>query len=231
VAEDRAELPLVNAAAVEARDVYRFYHAGDDETLALRGVSLAVAPGEMVAVMGPSGSGKSTLLLCLAGLEEPDGGFVAVGGVRMTRRPEWRRAALRARAIGVLLQAGNLVEHLSVADNVRLQLHLAQRTTADIGAMLDAVGLRDRARSRADQLSGGEAARAGLAVALAAEPVVLLADEPTGDVDAATEMMILDLLRRRVAGGTAAVIATHSEAVARCADRVVTLRDGRVTDD
>jgi putative ABC transport system ATP-binding protein len=231
VAEDRAELPLVSAPAVEARDVYRFYHAGDDETLALRGVSLAVARGEMVAVMGPSGSGKSTLLLCLAGLEEPDGGFVDVGGVRMTRRPESRRAALRARAIGVLLQAGNLVEHLSVADNVRLQLHLAQRAPADIGAMLEAVGMRDRARSRADQLSGGEAARAALAVALAAEPAVLLADEPTGDVDATTEMMILDLLRRRVAGGTAAVVATHSTAVARCADRVVTLRDGRVTVD
>jgi putative ABC transport system ATP-binding protein len=230
VAEDRAELPLVNAPAIEARDVYRFYHAGDDETLALRGVSLAVAPGELVAVMGPSGSGKSTLLLCLAGLDEPDGGVVDVAGERMTRRPEWQRAALRARAIGVLLQAGNLVEHLSVADNVRLQLHLARKAPGDIGAMLDAVGLLERARSRADQLSGGEAARAGLAVALAAEPAVLLADEPTGDVDAATESVMLDLLRRRVAAGTAAVIATHSEAVARSADRIVKLRDGRVID-
>lgn len=219
-----------SAIAVEARDVYRFYHAGDDETLALRGVSLAVAPGEMVAVMGPSGSGKSTLLLCLAGLEEPDGGTVLVEGEHMTRRPEWHRAALRARSIGVLLQAGNLVEHLTVGDNVRLQLHLAGKRSADVAALLDAVALTDRARARADQLSGGEAARAGLAVALAAAPAVLLADEPTGDVDAMTEALILEALRARVKSGTAAVIATHSETIARWADRVVTLRDGRVVD-
>lgn len=219
-----------SAIAVEARDVYRFYHAGDDETLALRGVSLAVAPGEMVAVMGPSGSGKSTLLLCLAGLEEPDGGTVLVEGEHMTRRPEWHRAALRARSIGVLLQAGNLVEHLTVEDNVRLQLHLAGKRSADVTALLDAVALTDRAHARADQLSGGEAARAGLAVALAAAPAVLLADEPTGDVDAMTEALILEALRARVKSGTAAVIATHSETIARWADRVVTLRDGRVVD-
>lgn len=218
----------MTAPLIEAHDLYRFYHVGDNETLALRGVSLAVAPGEMVAVMGPSGSGKSTLLLCLAGLDEPDGGFVMVAGRRMTRRPEQERAVLRARTLGVLLQSANLVEHLSVADNVRLQRYLARKPMRGIDELLRSVGMESRARSRADQLSGGEAARAGLAVALAADPLAILADEPTGDVDAATESTILDVLRERVDAGAAAVLATHSEAVAARADRVVRLRDGRV---
>jgi putative ABC transport system ATP-binding protein len=231
VEEDLAELPLaVTAPLIEAHDLYRFYHAGDEETLALRGVSLRVNAGEIVAVMGPSGSGKSTLLLCLAGLDEPDGGRVVVAGQRMSRRPEAERAALRARTLGVLLQSANLVEHLSVADNVRLQLHLARKPAGGIGELLRSVGMETRARSRADQLSGGEAARAGLAVALAADPAVILADEPTGDVDAVTEATILDLLRARAAAGAAAVLATHSEAVAARADRIVRLRDGRIAD-
>ncbi len=231
--EDRAELPLALSAvspAIEAHDLYRFFHAGDDETLALRGVSLAVAPGEIVAVMGPSGSGKSTLLQCLAGLDEPDGGFVMVSGERMTRRPEAERAALRARSLGVLLQSANLVEHLSVADNVRLQLHLARKPPERISPLLRSVGMLPRARAYADELSGGEVARAGLAVALAAEPAVILADEPTGDVDAATEELILAALSAHVEKGGAAIIATHSEAVARFADRVVKLADGRIID-
>lgn len=222
---------MTGSPLIEAHDVYRFYHVGDDETLALRGVSLAVAAGEMVAVMGPSGSGKSTLLSCLAGLDEPDGGFVTVAGRRMTRRPEAERAAIRARQLGVLLQSGNLVEHLTVADNVRLQIHLAGRASdGSVDALLRSVGIEGRARSRADQLSGGEAARAGLAIALAADPPVLLADEPTGEVDAATETTILDLLRARVDAGGAAIVATHSDAVASRADRVIRLRDGRVVD-
>jgi putative ABC transport system ATP-binding protein len=227
--EDRAELPLeVAAPLVEAHELYRFYHVGDDETLALRGVSLTVARGEIVAVTGPSGSGKSTLLLCLAGLDEPDGGYVLVAGRRITRRPEPERAALRARTLGVLLQSANLVEHLSVADNVRLQLSLAHKPARGIGDLLESVGIAARARSRPDQLSGGEAARAGLAVALAADPAVIFADEPTGDVDAATETTIFDLLRARADAGGAIVIATHSDVVAARADRVVNLRDGRV---
>ena len=231
--EDRAELPLaLNSPlpAIEAHELYRFYHAGDDETLALRGVSLAVAPGEIVAVMGPSGSGKSTLLLCLAGLDEPDGGFVTVTGERMTRRPEAERAALRARSVGVLLQAANLIEHLSVADNVRLQLRLARKPVSTIASLLASVGLHKHAHAYADQLSGGEAARAGLAIALAAEPAIILADEPTGDVDAATEELILAALSAHVEKGGAALIATHSQAVARFADRVIALADGRVVD-
>jgi putative ABC transport system ATP-binding protein len=121
----------MTAAALEAQELYRFFHAGDDETLALRGVSLTVDAGEVVAVTGPSGSGKSTLLGCLAGLDEPDGGTVRLRGERISRRPEEERARLRSRAIGVLYQQANLIGHLSVRHNVELARGLAGRDGGD----------------------------------------------------------------------------------------------------
>ncbi|MDP9343418.1 MAG: ABC transporter ATP-binding protein [Actinomycetota bacterium] len=214
---------------IEARELYRFFHAGDEETFALRGVSLAAWPGEIVAIVGPSGSGKSTLLACLAGLDEPDGGHVVVAGERITRRPEARRAALRARLIGMLLQSGNLLDHLTVEQNVRVAGRLgASRAAPAPRELLESVGMGDRASAWPSTLSGGEAARAGLAVALANDPPVLLADEPTGEVDAQNEEVVLELLRERVEGGKTVVVVTHSERVARVADRVISLRDGRI---
>jgi putative ABC transport system ATP-binding protein len=220
----------VDAPRLEAFELYRFYHRGDDETAALRGISLQLCAGELVALLGPSGSGKSTLLACLAGLEEPDGGHVDVMGQRLSRRPEAMRAALRARHIGMLMQAGNLFEHLTVEGNMRLQMSLAGNTDRDkLDALLEVTGLAGRRRARPSQLSGGEAARAGLAVALSAGPKVLLADEPTGEVDAATETVILSYLVERCHGNKdMALIATHSEAVAARADRVLVIRDGRL---
>jgi putative ABC transport system ATP-binding protein len=241
---------------LEAFDLYRFYHAGDDETLALRGVSLRLEPGEIVAVMGPSGSGKSTLLACLTGLDEPDGGSVQLLGRRLSRRPEAERAAMRAAGIGVMLQARNLIEHLSVKDNVRLQLLLARaagKLMVDdrlavpvkgvsgedrsrrgyerrITELLDLVGLSRRQYAYPSELSGGEAARAGLAVAIAAAPRVLVADEPTGEVDADTERDLLQLFTQRREAGDATLIATHSVVLAGFADRVIHLRDGRIVD-
>jgi putative ABC transport system ATP-binding protein len=217
---------------VEAHELYRFFHAGDDETFALRGVSLAVEPGEIVAIVGPSGSGKSTLLSCLAGLDEPDGGHVVVAGRRITRRPEAIRSALRARWVGVLQQSGNLLDHLDVAQNVRLARGLARRGRdgPSVEELLAGVGLEKRASAHPGTLSGGESARAGLAVALANDPPLLLADEPTGEVDEDNEERILELLRARAAGGGAIVVATHSDRVADAADAVVRLVDGRITD-
>jgi putative ABC transport system ATP-binding protein len=218
-------------AVLEASDLYRFYHAGEDETFALRGVSLTVAPGEILAVVGPSGSGKSTLIGCLAGLDEPDGGSVSVAGARITRRPEAERAGLRARWVGVLQQSGNLLDHLSVANNIRAAQTLvrnADRTEAS--SLLADVGLAGRARARPATLSGGETARAGLAVALANDPPLLLADEPTGEVDEFNEQLILDLFRRRAESGRAVVIVTHSTRAAMEADRIVHLDDGRIVD-
>jgi putative ABC transport system ATP-binding protein len=214
--------------AIEAVELYRFYRNGDEETLALRGVSLQVGAGELVAVIGPSGSGKSTLLACLAGLDEPDGGLVRVGGMRLSHRPEPQRAAMRARGIGVLFQSDNLVGHLSVRQNIDLGQRLAGRVDrAHRDRLVTDLGLTHRSWATVGALSGGEAARAGLAVALAAAPAVLLADEPTGELDDATEATVLDLLRAQAAAGVAVLVAAHSPAVAAIADRTIKLIDGR----
>ncbi|MCQ8193789.1 ABC transporter ATP-binding protein [Streptomyces rugosispiralis] len=219
------------ATALDARELYRFFRTGEEETLALRGVSLHVRRGETVAVVGPSGSGKSTLLACLAGLDEPAGGCVRVGGERISHRPEAQRARLRARRVGVLLQSGNLIAHLNVWENIRLAQAAARgrRSGApDIAALLDGVGLRGRAHALPHELAGGELARAGLAVALANDPDVLLADEPTGELDGRTEQRVLDLLKSRADAGRGVLVVTHNTEVVGFADRVLVLRDGRI---
>jgi putative ABC transport system ATP-binding protein len=218
------------APALEARNLYRFFRAGEEETLALRGVSLTVNPGTIVAVLGPSGSGKSTLLGCLAGLDEPAGGTVFVRGERVSHRPETERAKIRARRIGVLLQSGNLIQHLDLRGNVRVaQLaggtHAPRRRT---DVLLEQVGLAARRHAYPTELSGGELARAGLAVALANDPDVVLADEPTGELDGDTEQQVLRLLAELAGRGAGLVLVTHSPAVARMADRVLILTDGQV---
>jgi len=215
--------------ALEARSLYRFYRAGDDETLALRGVSIAIAPGEVVAVVGPSGSGKSTLLACCAGLDEPAGGQVRIGGERLSHRSEVDRARIRGERIGVLFQSNNLIEHLTLAQNVQFAQGLARRSASE-SDRLGQVGLAQRASAYPRQLSGGELARAGLAVALANDPVVLLADEPTGELDGDTEISVLDLLRARATDGCGVMVVTHSADVIRFADRVVRLVDGSVAE-
>ncbi|HKR08018.1 MAG TPA: ABC transporter ATP-binding protein [Gemmatimonadaceae bacterium] len=224
---------MSNAAppALEARELYRFYHIGDDETQALRGVSMAVNPGEIVAVVGPSGSGKSTLIACLAGLDEPDGGFVYVNGERLSRRDEKSRTLMRARSIGILLQSGNLFDHLTVDQNIRLKLKLADRSEPSrIGEVLELVGIARRRHAYPTQLSGGEASRAGLAVALAPRPPILIADEPTGEVDTDTEHRLLALFEEQREAGGAVLLVTHSEAIAMRANRVIRLEDGRIVD-
>ena len=216
---------------LRADELYRFFHVGDEEAVALRGVSLLAMPGEMVAVVGPSGSGKSTLLRCLAGLEEPDGGAVRVANHRITRRPESERSALRARWVGVLQQSGNLLDHLTVRQNVAFaRMFCDEPPTRDVEDILGEVGLETRADARPSRLSGGEAARAGLAVALANDPPVVLADEPTAEVDQANEEIVVDLMRRRAAEGGCVVVVTHSARVADACNRAVHLSDGRIVD-
>lgn len=214
---------------LEATDLYRFYHAGDDETLALRGVSIVLRAGEITSVTGPSGSGKSTLLACLAGLDEPDGGAVRIGTDMMSRRGEADRARLRARSIGILFQSGNLVDHLTVEQNIVLAQRLAGNVDrAAASQLLDSFGLRDRAKSSPPTLSGGEAARAGLAVALANDPSVILADEPTGELDDGTATRLMDLLRERADGGAAVLVVTHDLDLAAGTDRRIALHDGSI---
>ena len=215
--------------ALQARELYRFFHVGDDEVFALRGVTLDVAAGELVTVTGVSGSGKSTLLACVAGLDEPNGGMVHVDGVPMSRRPEIQRTGLRARRIGILQQTGNLVEDLTVEENMLAAQRLAHRpdhpTRREVRARL---GIEDRAAHRPGQLSGGELVRAGLAVALSNQPAVLLADEPTGELDSRTAAEVFELLRSTASNGAAVVVMTHDRVLAANADRELRLHDGAV---
>jgi putative ABC transport system ATP-binding protein len=188
-----------------------------------------VASGEFVAVTGPSGSGKSTLLNCIAGLDDPDGGSVAIAGERISRTPERLRARLRAGRMGIMMQSGNLFAHLSVLDNVRLQQRLSGRERLPApDALLGEVGLGHRRNALPETLSGGEAARAGLAVALSVRPSLLVCDEPTGEVDEANETTVISLLKRAQADGAAILVATHSLSLAGKADRILQLDDGAV---
>ena len=193
-------------AVLEAESLYRFYHAGDDETLALQGVSMSVEAGEVVAVTGPSGSGKSTLLACLAGLDEPDGGVVRIAGERLSRRPEEERARLRAASHRDALpvrQPRRAPERrartwASPSGSPAAPGGWPGRPRCSIGSASPTAGTRARR-----ELSGGELARAGLAVALANEPAVLLADEPTGELDSVTAHQVLELLRERAGAARA----------------------------
>jgi putative ABC transport system ATP-binding protein len=185
-----------------------------------------------VALVGPSGSGKSTLLHLLAGLDEPDGGQVDIAGHRLSRRPEKVRAGLRARHIGMVLQSGNLIDHLTIAENIRLQQTLAgKRDGAASKELASRLGLAVHWNALPAELSGGEAARAGLAVALSAGPPILLCDEPTAEVDVVTERQIIADLGERRSEGAAILIATHSPVVAEAADRVLRLKDGKLNHD
>lgn len=213
---------------LEALGLHRFYRRGETEVAALKDVTVTCAAGETVAVTGPSGSGKSTLLGLLAGLDDPDGGVVRVAGQRLSHQRPATSAALRARSVGVLTQASGLLAHLSVLENVRFAARLRGDSGPSPAELVDGLGLGSVGQSMPRTLSGGETARAGLAVALAGAPVLLLADEPTAEVSTAEERAVLTLLRAWRPAGAATVIVTHSAAVAAHADRTVHLVDGRV---
>jgi putative ABC transport system ATP-binding protein len=217
-----AETPIV-----EAKGLHRFYRRGDEEIPALRDVWLTVKAGEVVAIVGPSGSGKTTLLSLLAGLDNPDGGSVWIAGERFSHRSPADQARRRANQIGILTQSSGLIEHLTVAGNVRLAGSF-RRQRSDPHPLLEELGIAHRARAWPSTLSGGETARANLAVALIGEPLVLLADEPTAEVSRHEETNILALLRRVRPEGGATIIVTHSAAVAGAADRTVHMTDGKL---
>lgn len=212
---------------LEARGLHRFYRRGGNEVAALLDVTLTCDAGETVAVTGPSGSGKSTLLTLLAGLDDPDGGSVHVAGRRLSHQSAAASARLRAQHVGVLTQSSGLLGHLSVIENVRFAASLRSGSGPSPDELLEGLGLGQVRRSNPRTLSGGETARVGLAIALAGAPAVVLADEPTAEVSSSEENTILDLLRQWRPHDGATVIVTHSAAVARHADRVMHLVDGR----
>jgi putative ABC transport system ATP-binding protein len=197
----------------------------------LRGVSLAIAPGETVGLVGPSGSGKTTLMMVLGGLERPSAGRVTVAGTDLGRLDENALARFRRDRIGIVFQSFHLVPTMTALENVAIPLELAGRGDAFAAARegLDAVGLGARLVHYPAQLSGGEQQRVAIARAFVAAPLLLLADEPTGNLDGATGQVVIDLLfRLRARHGTALLLITHDAALARRCDRIVTLADGRV---
>jgi putative ABC transport system ATP-binding protein len=217
---------------VEAVDLRRSLPLGGETIAILHGISFTVARGAWVTLSGPSGSGKSTLLGLLAGLDTPSGGTIAIDGVDITHMAEGDLAGLRNAKIGIVFQAFHLIPTLTAQENVEAPLYV-RRGARDIrrqaADMLDLVGLGDRRRHRPHQLSGGQQQRVAFARALVTHPTLLIADEPTGNLDSATGAAVLDLIARlRADLGLTLVVATHDPAVAARADRELHLRDGRL---
>jgi putative ABC transport system ATP-binding protein len=225
------EAPAERATpALELLDVFRIYASGPAETVALRGLSLEVVPGELVAVMGPSGSGKSTFLHMAAGLDVPSAGEVRAFGRPLNRLGDNELAAYRGREVALILQSDNLWPTLSAQENVEAALSLAGADNVARRAResLAAFDLADRAGHRASALSGGEQQRVAIAAAAARDSRLVLADEPTGELDAANEATVLSALAAlRDRHGATVVLVTHSSRLAGAADRVIELRDGR----
>jgi len=228
------QYPQARGAAIELVDLTRRLPSGGRDLTILESVSLRIEPGEFVAVLGPSGSGKSTLLGLMAGLDRPTSGEVRLNGERIDAMSEDALARLRRRSVGFVFQSFRLLDNLTAEENVLLPLELASVDGARERArdLLRAVGLAERGHHYPSQLSGGEQQRVAVARAFGPRPSLLLADEPTGNLDTATGTRLLELLDDlRAEAGTTLVLVTHDEAVASRADRRVHLRDGRLVPD
>jgi len=225
----------MNASALlQLRGLTRAYTEGDRTRAVLRGVDLDINRGECVALLGRSGSGKSTLLNLIGGIDLPDAGEIVIGDTRLTSLPERARTLFRRRHIGFVYQFYNLIPTLTVEENLLLPLELngweMAAARAAVGGLLSEVGLGDRAGAFPDRLSGGEQQRVAIARALVHDPMLVLADEPTGTLDAETGRKVLDLFSRLLrARGKTLLIVTHSKEVTRFAERVLTLEDGQLT--
>ena len=229
---DRATLPLPPVLDVQA--VHKTYRLGAHTVPALRGVSLQVQPGELLALTGPSGSGKSTLLNLAGLIDAPDAGRILLQGADVTRLDDARANQLRQQAIGFIFQGFNLVPVMTVAENVDYPLFIAGVPLAErrqrVADMLRAVGLHDHAAHRPDALSGGQRQRVAIARALVKHPALVIADEPTASLDSHTADQVLDLMRAQGHARQAAfLIATHDARLLRRCDRVLALCDGVVT--
>jgi putative ABC transport system ATP-binding protein len=217
---------------VETRDLRKTYEAEAAPVRALRGVTMSIEPGEFVAFMGPSGCGKSTLLNLVAGLDVPSDGEIEVAGEPLTGKSEDDLARMRRKHIGIVFQFFNLLEGMSVLENVVLPAVIAgtKRKPAEGRArdLLDLLGLGDKAKAAPGVLSGGQRQRLSIARALANQPTILLADEPTGALDSAGGAEVLELFKRLHADGQTIMMVTHDAGVAAAADRIVRMRDGRL---
>jgi putative ABC transport system ATP-binding protein len=231
------ELPMKDSekALVSARGLRKEYGREEGLVRAVAGVDLDVARGETVAVMGPSGCGKSTLLHLLGGLDRPTGGKLWLNERRIDALSERALARLRQREIGFIFQAFHLMDELTARENVELPALLAGRSSRDArsraSTLLEDVGLTDRSDHLPSELSGGQRQRVAIARALVNDPMLVLADEPTGNLDSAATLEVLRLLERLRASGLTLVIVTHDERVASTADRLIAMRDGSFVDE
>ncbi|MGB6421386.1 MAG: ABC transporter ATP-binding protein [Anaerolineales bacterium] len=222
--------------AIELENAVKTYQIGEVKTHALDGVSLSIAEGEFTALVGPSGSGKTTMLQLMGCLDRPNSGAVKINGQDVTKLSKNKRADLRREKIGFIFQFFALVPVLTAYENVELPLLLnnvkANERQERVMGLLEAVGLADRAGHRPDQLSGGEQQRVAIARALASEPLLVLADEPTANLDTANGAQAMDIMQRlNQETGTAFIFATHDPRVMSYARRVIELQDGRIVDN
>ena len=217
---------------IELRNITKTYDMGDTKVQALRGVSLDIEAGQLVAIIGASGSGKSTLMQILGCLDRPDEGQYILDGQDVARLSKDRLAAVRTRRIGFVFQSCNLLPRLNAVENVELPLLYRglRHPRKQAETMLNRLGLGDRMRHRPSQLSGGQAQRVAIARALVTDPALLLADEPTGNVDTATSKEIMALLKELNDEGQTVLIVTHELDIAACCPRQIHIRDGQIVD-
>lgn len=224
-----------NGAIIHIRDLRKVYHTGKVSVEALRGVNLEVPKGEFLSVVGPSGSGKSTLFHIVGGLTPPTSGEVVVGGINVADVSDAKRTELRRTQVSFVFQKFNLLPNLSARDNIRTALHIAGRPMdhfeKDLRDVLELLGIASRLDHRPSEMSGGEQQRVAIARALATKPAILLADEPTGNLDSANSLAVLNLLRdlnKRI--GQTILMITHNAEAADFGDRIVQMRDGQIVE-
>jgi putative ABC transport system ATP-binding protein len=220
---------------IQLEGIHRRFQVGDQSVHALDDVNLSIAAGEYVAVMGPSGSGKSTLLNVLGLLDKPDAGIYRLNGVETTKLDDSEQARVRSAHVGFIFQTFHLVPRLTAAENVELPMLLAGMTAKErvsrAAALIASVGLTDRAQHRPDQLSGGQRQRVAIARALVMKPSLLLADEPTGNLDSMSGQEVIELLENLNREGFTLMIVTHDPQVGARARRRILMRDGKVIED
>jgi putative ABC transport system ATP-binding protein len=228
-----SDYTIPDNVVISLDNVQKAYQAGRREVRALANIDLEIERGEWVAILGPSGCGKSTLLNLLSGIDRPSSGTVTVLGNALTTMSEEQIARWRGRSIGIVFQFFQLMPTLTAFENVVLpmQINSRRRTTARARELLDRVGIKDLASNFPNELSGGEQQRVAIARALANDPPILLADEPTGNLDSASGRLVLELLEETWREGATLILVTHDRGVATFASRVITMRDGSIVED
>ena len=225
----------ISTPLVSARGIHKIYRTGDVEVRALQGVDLDIAAGEFLVIMGPSGNGKTTLLNCCSGIDDIDDGQILIDGRDLAAMSDRAKTAHRAERMGFVFQSFNLIPVLSAVENCELPLLAAGRRASEARRraeeLLARVGLSDRGRHRPAELSGGEQQRVAIARALVAEPAVVWADEPTGNLDSRTAESVMELFEEVNAAGQTLAVVTHDPSIGARADRVVTVSDGRIVAD